>query len=365
MSHVGEKTFLQKLAGTRSLRSLAQNYLLGTMAGQKLFLYNQHLPRVINISFNEKTCMFACKMCPFAENHVREMYREGSEMHEETMRNIVASIPNDSCYSFDMSSIGETLQFEALPEYIAYMKRERPLVNTIVSTNGVLLTESVFRRLVESGLDSLQISLFAENEQDHRMITNSGSFERVCENIRAASRIKSEMKSTKPYIQTFLMECQETADKVKQFIDYWAHYVDGVFARPLYNVGRKIEGMTPCQDQLVPAKRFPCITPWYSTAIRSNGDVLHCYMFHWHEESKNLTIGNIYEKPLIEIWKTPEFIKFRKAHLSQNLECYPVCQACDLWAAYTNIWEEANERFCYSKVQPADFIKIALQHRGG
>ena len=88
-------------------------------------------------------------------------------------------------------------------------------------------------------------------------------------------------------------------------------------------------------------------------------------MFHWHEESKNLTIGNIYEKPLIEIWKTPEFIKFRKAHLSQNLECYPVCQACDLWAAYTNIWEEANERFCYSKVQPADFIKIALQHRGG
>jgi radical SAM protein with 4Fe4S-binding SPASM domain len=366
MSHTRKKPLLEKLKTTRSIKSFADHFLKGNMAGQKLFLYNERLPRVINISFNEQTCMFACKMCPYTEPQVREMYREGSEMSFETLKNIVESVPNDSYYSFDISAIGETLLFKPLPRFVRYMKEQRPLVNTIISTNGLLMNESLFRGLVESGLDSIQFSLFAENAEDHERITGSRSFQRVCENIRVASRVRKELGTRKPHLQTFMMETNETAGKVQEFLQYWSQYVDSVFTRPMYNVGREVEGMTGVHEPTPPIQRHPCVNPWYSTAIRSNGDVLACYVFHWHESTRySGVIGNINHNTLEEIWQSPEFQRFRQAHRRLALADYPVCQQCDLWSAYTNVWKRGETgEFRYSRVKIIDFFTRSPEYRG-
>ena len=147
MSYVKKQNFLNRLMRVRSIKGFAQNFLLGNMAGQKLFLYNKRLPRVINISFNEKTCMYSCKMCPYSEQEVRSHYRHASEMDFETLKRIVDAVPNDPYYSFDISAVGETLEFPQLAEFIAYMKREKPLVNTIISTNVMLLTPEMAQAL--------------------------------------------------------------------------------------------------------------------------------------------------------------------------------------------------------------------------
>ena len=366
MSHVKERTLVDKLKGSSSLRGFASNFLRHTMAGQKLFLYEEELPRVINVSFNEKTCMYRCKMCPYDAPVVRDMYMQGAEMSFETLKNLVASIPNQTKFSFDISAIGETLAFKRLPEFIAYMKRERPRVNTIVSTNGLLLNEDTARALIESGLDSLQISLFGADAHDHEFITGSKSFDRVCANIKTAWRVRAKMKSRKPYMQTFMMECVETKGKIDEFVQHWSQYVDEAFSRPIYNLGRDIAGMTPTFRKTAEAQRYPCIMPWYSTAIRSTGDVLACYMFHWHSETKEHRIGNINEQSLREIWGGGAFKAFREAHLSMRLDDYPVCQKCDLWDAYTNIWKnDGGEGPRYSRVRVSDFFKTAPDHRGG
>jgi radical SAM protein with 4Fe4S-binding SPASM domain len=365
MSHVRERTLLEKIAEVRSVKSFAKNFLLTTMAGQKLFLYNEDLLRVINLSFNEKTCMFSCKMCPYAETEVRDMYKSGSEMEFETLKNIVASIPNDPYYSFDISAIGETLQFKRLPEFIKYMKQERPLVNTIISTNGQMLTEKVFRALVDAGLDNLQISLFAQNARDHEFITGAKTFGKITENIKRAWEIRKELGASKPYMQTFMMECEETKQWVDAFLAEWSQYVDHAFVRPLYNLGREIEGMTPSHKKTPSSNRHPCIQPWYSTAIRSNGDVLPCYMFHWHKEAKDVVVGNINEKPLAEIWRSDMFRNFREAHRKLDFKDYPLCRDYDLWDAYTNVWSRREDgSFDYDRVKLSDMWTKAPAHRG-
>lgn len=367
MSYVKEKGILQKVIETRSWRSFGVNFFKDTMAGQKMFLYNEELPRVINLSFNESTCMFSCKMCPYNENAVRDMYKKGSFMSFETLKNIVASIPNDSHYSFDISAIGETLQFKELPEFVAYMKKERPKVNTIVSTNGLLLNEKLSRKLVDSGLDNLQISFFAGNSEDHKYITETETFDRVADNIRRFRKIRDESGRARPFIQTFMMESEETRHRSEEFVKYWSQYVDQAFVRPLYNVGRKIEGMTPTFDNPTRGKkRHPCITPWYSTAIRSNGDVMPCYMFHWHRETKDEVVGNINEQSLKEIWQSEKFRLFRDAHRRLELEDYPICQECDLWDAYTNVWDRVETNgYRFGGVSFLDFFRKVEGYRGG
>lgn len=365
MSHVREKSPLEKLRSTRSVKSFAQNFLLGTMAGQKLFLRSDALPRIINISFNEKTCFYACSMCPYAEASVRDLYRDKSEMSLETLKNIVASVPNDAYYSFDISAIGETLQFRRLPEFVAYMKRERPRVNTVVSTNGALLTRDLFVQLAESGLDTLQISLFAENARDHEAITKTKTFAKVTENIRQISHLKKARGLKKPYVQTFMMGARETQERASPFLEYWSRFVDKAFVRPIYDMGVPIEGLTPNFQRAPPRKRYPCIMPWYATAIRSNGDVLHCYMYHWHGDTKEKKVGNINELSLTEIWSSPEFRKFRDAHRNLELDDYPLCKSCDQWSAYTNIWSKGGPVFSFSPLRLRDFFTASTEQRGG
>ncbi len=365
MSHSRGKSLIERALTTRSVKSFAAHFLLHSMAGQKLFLMNDRLPRVINISFNEKTCMFSCSMCPYAEEPVREMYRQGSEMDFETFKQIVHSVPNDPFYSFDVSAIGETLQFKPVADFIAYAKKHRPLVNTIISTNAVLLSEDMMRALVESGLDAMQLSMYAENAGDHRSITKTRSFDRVCENVRNASRVRDEMGSETPYLQAFMMDSKETHDSTERFIETWSEYVDQAFVRPIYNLGREIEGLTPLFEPTPPGERYPCITPWYSTAVRSNGDVLPCYMFHWHEEAKDDVIGNVNEGSLEEIWQGERFQRFRDAHLRLDFQDYPVCASCDLWDAYTDVWTRKSDgSFEYARLRASDFLEAAPDSRG-
>jgi MoaA/NifB/PqqE/SkfB family radical SAM enzyme len=336
-----------------------------SLARRKMDHYNEDFPKSINISFMEKTCMFSCTMCPYHEQDVRDLYNVKSEMSFETLKNLVAGVPNRSDITFDMSNIGETLEFKPLPEFIAYMKKERPLVQTIVSTNIVMMNEALFRALAKAGLDHIQLSLYAQNAHDHHAITGSRSFERCCENIRTAARVKKELGLTKPLLKVFMMEAMETRHHVEEFVQYWSPYVDEAFARPIYNVAREIKGLTPVFGGADFANRYPCVTPWYSVAVRSNGDVLGCYIFHWDGESKDIVLGNVNEKPLGEIFRGETFQHLRRAHLEQKLADYKACQTCDLWEAYANVFrKDTDGTFHYTPVTVADFFRHAPQ-RGG
>ena len=287
-------------------------------------------------------------------------------MSFETLKSIVQSIPNDSYYSFDMSAVGETLAFSKLPEFVNYMKCNRPLVNTIISTNGVLLDEDMFLALSRAGLDTLQFSFFAENAKDHAYITKTTTFERVSMNLERACLLKRKSNLTKPFIQTFIIESKETAESSQRFLKRWEPLVDKAFIRPLLKRAMDIKGLTPLYDFAPKVERRPCIQPWYSTAITSKGSVLPCYNYHWQEESWDFSLGNITHSSLAEIWDTAPFREFRNKHLHLDFSDLPICQKCISWNDYTDIWERLPEgEWRYSPVRMADFLAPARIQRGG
>jgi hypothetical protein len=88
-------------------------------------------------------------------------------------------------------------------------------------------------------------------------------------------------------------------------------------------------------------------------------------MFHWHKETKDYTLGNINQQSLSEIWHGPAMAAFRRAHTTMTFEEHPVCQKCDLWDAYTNVWERAADGgFQYSRIKVMDWIRRAPEYRG-
>lgn len=370
MSYVRKKHLKEKISTIRSVKSFVQEFMLDTKAGQKIFLYNPKLPRIINISLNEATCPFKCLMCPYVEQEVREMYAEGHEMEFSTFKNIVKCIPNDPYYSLDFSSIGETLEFKKIAEFIKYAKTQKPLVNTTISTNGLLLNHDMGEKIILSGLDNIQISLMSGNTEYHNLITGTKTFGKVRQNIIDFWNLKKYLKAQKPFVQIFMLEAIETQPFIKEFLDEYSQYSDKAFVRPLYNVGRQIQGLTTLDDYAIPSRRYPCITPWYSTAIRSNGDVLACYIFHWHkQESKTMVVGNINHQTLEEIWQSDLMQKLRKWHLSGAYKGISVCEKCNSWAAYTNIWEwvpsAGGGGYVYNTPSLLEFFQKSGRGRGG
>jgi radical SAM protein with 4Fe4S-binding SPASM domain len=67
-----------------------------------------------------------------------------------------------------------------------------------------------------------------------------------------------------------------------------------------------------------------CAVPWMYMEISARGDVTTCHSFY------DITVGNIYERSLLDIWNGDRAAKVR-AHLRQEL--YPICTACTRYYA--------------------------------
>lgn len=65
-----------------------------------------------------------------------------------------------------------------------------------------------------------------------------------------------------------------------------------------------------------------CSFPWISMEINARGDATSCHAFY------DLTLGNVNETPILEIWRGEKYERYRK-YLRRNL--FPICQACCLY----------------------------------
>lgn len=65
-----------------------------------------------------------------------------------------------------------------------------------------------------------------------------------------------------------------------------------------------------------------CVFPWISTEVNALGNVTSCHAFY------DLTLGNVNETPLLDIWNGPRYSKYRN-HLKKEL--LPICQGCCLF----------------------------------
>ena len=66
-------------------------------------------------------------------------------------------------------------------------------------------------------------------------------------------------------------------------------------------------------------KRTRCGFPWSYAEVSARGDVTTCHTFY------DLSLGNVYEQPLLDIWRG-ERIKQLRSHLRRHL--LPICTAC-------------------------------------
>jgi radical SAM protein with 4Fe4S-binding SPASM domain len=209
---------------------------------------------------------------------------------------------------------------------------------TAISTNGHLLADhETARKIIQSGLKHLIISVDGTTQETYEQYRESGNLQQVLDGIRNIMEIKKELHSKTPFveIQFLVMRHNEHqipeikritkdlhADKLtlKSAQIYNINKSDLLPANEKYNrYQQNADGTFRIKKRL----RNRCWRQWSSAVITCNGDIVPCCF----DKNAKYIFGNVFDNPLKEIWHSKRANDFRRAILA-NRKNIDICCNC-------------------------------------
>ena len=283
-------------------------------------------PYLITISCSD-FCNLKCKFCFQSrgmEALKQDQFRPGM-MTLETFKKLADQVQTfpTKVKAFRFTGFGEPLMNKYLPEMITYAKQKDLAEKVTIFTNGLLLSPQLNRKLIESGLDEVMLSLEGLSSEKYFEITGEHiDYERLVENISHLYEIKGSCKIFAKIIDVGLTDeghFHNTFDQISDlaFVEYASNaYCNVEYTKELEKnyIGEK------------PEQRIDvCHLPFYYMYVNWNGDVSSCHL----DYTKSICFGNINEESIVDIWKGKKMNEFRLMQLKKERYTHPVCRNCN------------------------------------
>jgi MoaA/NifB/PqqE/SkfB family radical SAM enzyme len=330
-------------------------------------------------------CNLDCQMC------VRRVWQEPlGSMSLDTFVGLMAQLGQfPSPPTLHLSGYGEPMCHHDFLEIVRQAKAIGARVE--ITTNGMLLTADKAAALVDLNLDSLTVSIDGVKPESYEDIRVKGSFDQVVENLLQLRRIKLRRRgrSGNPQLGlAFVAMKRNVADLpdlsrlavqlgaarivVSNLVPHAAEMEQEIlYERSLtacaFRASRWVPELSLPKFDLNSATLTPLQGVFASTAslslldtslsgrndycrfaqegyaaIRWDGQVspclplLHNHPVYIHGRRKNVThyaLGNINDRPLGEIWQSPEFANFRARLRRFYFSPCTTCGGCERFAA--------------------------------
>ncbi|MFA5175695.1 MAG: radical SAM protein [Candidatus Nanoarchaeia archaeon] len=281
-------------------------------------------------------CNLRCPMClKLQKNSKFDNKNMTLEQYNEIMKQLGPTMMTLRLWNY-----GEPLINKDIFEMIKLAKKYR--IFTVLSTNGVLMTKEVSRKLLESGLDFLVISFDGASKETYEKNRKQGVFEVVLKNVQNFMELKKQMKKNNLLvsIQFIIMNTNENeVEKIKEITNNLG--ADKLMLRVLNVVSKKGSELLPKNKKYENLEQEPeknlnfCSNVWEETVINSTGIVTPCCM----DAAIEYPFGNVFSESFKDIWNGPKYLEFRKKIL-QNINQIKICNA-----------------YCYKKDNKINFIK--------
>ena len=275
-------------------------------------------------------CNQKCIFCPTG-NHdiIKNTGRYQGIMHYDLFKKII-----DETSDFDspiktlrLYNQGEPLLNPNLPEMIEYAKNSLNILRIDITTNGVLLNPELNKKLIEAGIDQINISVNGiDAEQFFKFTRTKIDFEKYVKNIENLYRNKGNCEIYIKAIKQNLTPKEET-----KFYELFGDFSDRIFLEnisPVWpefyfdNTGAKIEIGQYGQELL---EKQVCPYIFYLMVINSDGTVSTCNQ-DW---KRKLVVGDTVTQNLKDIWLGDNINLYRMIHLDGNRRKIEICANCD------------------------------------
>lgn len=334
------KFMLNELILSNLLRSLTPRRAANLIKTGSSFLLSAALQK--NILWGRPTVLTIeptnlCNLrCPLCTTGNGEMERPGGRMTLNTFRNILDKMGKDIFFLL-LYHQGEPYLNKDFLKFVKLAKQQNIYCTT--SSNGHYFSEESIRATIDSGLDSMIVSIDGVTQETYARYRVQGSLEKVIRGSKLFMKIKKELKSKTPLIawQFLVMKHNEHEIPAIKKLAKEAG-VDRLLIKTIeVRNEQEAAGWLPQNDkyrrynfdgqhlQVKKSDKKSCPRPWLSTLINWDGGVVPCCF----DKNGHYVMGDINRaQTLDEIWRGKKFTQFRHT-LSTNRKSIDMCRNCN------------------------------------
>jgi len=266
-------------------------------------------PLQIDFELNS-TCQMKCGFCLHGHTKVPKRH-----LTFEQFCKVIDEGAEHGLVSIKLNYINEPLLNKDLPMYVDYA-RSRGVLNIYFATNGLLLTEDMSRRLIESKVSKIMISLDAATPETFFKMRANKNFDQIVNNIYRFLEIRGDLNY--PLVRINFLQTPVNQHEATEFISQWKDIVDMVGFQQCVGLPGVEYGEMVHQDD------FRCAFPYKLVAIDSAGNILPCCTFSGRE----MPLGHIDDMTIAEAWNGEKMTALREQHRQYKYAENPVCAHC-------------------------------------
>lgn len=240
------------------------------------------------------SCNRNCAFCPVSNPDVYTKTNDGLdiELFEKIIKDL-HEINYEGKILF--SAFSEPLLHKKVEELVSIAKKYLPKVRVEMVSNGDLLTGKKLKKLYESGLDTINISMYDGSHQIE-------------------------------YFNNIRIEAGVPEDAIVLRRRY---YENGNYGITISNRVGLVDSNEFRDENEISITELPlkevCYYPFYMILVDYNGDVLLCP----HDWNKTLKFGNLKNEKLFDIWRGKALNGIRQK-LTQCNRNFGACKHCDV-----------------------------------
>ena len=262
-------------------------------------------------------CNYRCVFCYQTDNKFNK--RSGGHMGHMRLKTFKMLIDQaeGNIEFISLASRGEPLLCPDFKEMIKYTKDK--FYNLKINTNASLLDEEMSRVILESGVKTLVFSADAANSNLYSKLRVNGKLEKVVKNIKRFQKIRIQDYPKSKIITRVSGVKVNNQQDLEDMEIFWGDVVDQVAFvdyMPWENVYEsECSGVqTPCSDL------------WRRMFVWWDGKVNPCDT----DYKSKLSIGNLNNNNISELWKSNNYSKLRQDHESKLRKNISPCNRCVL-----------------------------------
>lgn len=277
-------------------------------------------------------CNLKCEFCPCGGAH-KDMWTEEKAASIGIMDFSLYKKIIDDCMEFEdnikvlrLYKEGEPLMNRHFPEMVKYAKATGKFNAIDTTTNGILLNPELNRKIVAAGLDRINISVEALDEEGYKNVCGyTIDYDRYIDNIRDLYENKGDLHI---FIKTVTAEQDENKYNAikKRFYEMFGDICDEItvehiapcwpgFDKELYSKETGVYG-----NKIQECKVCPRL--FYILTINSDGAATRCIV-DWN---RKMVFGDAKTESVVRLWEKMD--KFRIEHLRGNRRKMVGCADC-------------------------------------
>lgn len=292
-------------------------------------------------------CNLRCKWCPSGYDALISATKRAQQiMPFELFQKIV-----EQAAEFDtpfrvlrLYKEGEPLVNPQFEEIIKLAKQSGHFSRIDTTTNGLLLDPERNRRIIEAGIDQINISVNGvDAEQMYKHTGRHVDFQAYVRNIQDLCEHRGNCMIYIKSIQDVLSESEQ-----KKFFQLFGEMADRVYLErlspdwPDFDVSQSGYSFEDIGNYGQPVEqRTVCPYLFYMMVVNADGTVSTCVGDWKHHQ----LVGDIHNDSLKEIWQGETQRRFQLAHLRGEKDGLELCRVCQVitHGCYDNIDAMAGE----------------------